>query len=151
MKNDELVQVGDPFTCPKRAEMSSHGLPPGEDRWVLRGRDRCCSFCGSADPNEVFKFLRRLDGLEEFVDLADRRHKLYLNRKGTKNALEGAIKLYFVHVSKDQWPLFRTAVNEALKKSHEHERERLDRIRLNIAQHKKTEEPRICLVPEPGQ
>lgn len=84
MNNDELEQVGDPFMCPKRAEVRSHRLPPGEDRWVLRGRDRCCSFCGSADPDEVFQFLRRLDGFEEYVDLADRKHKLYLSRPGVK-------------------------------------------------------------------
>jgi len=100
----EKQKTEKPLICPLRKEnpLSFTAFPP-PDKWNDRGPDKCCSYCGSMHPEYFLKLLPLIkeDSGDIYIDLADRRHKIYINRKGIANAGDGAIKVYLAHVK--QW------------------------------------------------
>lgn len=108
--------------CPLRAGDFMSGRFPGPDRWDKRGNDRVCSYCGSMHPDEFLECVKKaadgVDGVE--LDVADRRHKIYIHRPGITNADGGAIKFYIAHFSdeqfKDNFDLLNTAISRSFQR-----------------------------------
>jgi hypothetical protein len=89
--------------CPLRKGDFGSSRFPTPDKWNKRGIDRVCSYCGSLHPEEFLKLLPLIqeDSEQIYIEISDRRHKIYVRREGIKNAGEGAIKVYLAHVK--QW------------------------------------------------
>ena len=86
-------------TCPSRmGEAGPWEHKEGLDRWEKVGGDRCCSFCGSAHPEELNAML---DLETTKIDVSDKRYKIYIRRPGVSNASFGAIKFYTWHLPVD--------------------------------------------------
>lgn len=86
-------------TCPDR--MMNAGpweRKEGLDSWKKFGSDRCCSFCGSAHPDELDAML---DLETTKIDVSDKRYKIYIRRPAVSNANTGAIKFYTWHLPTD--------------------------------------------------
>ena len=66
-----------------------------------RGKDKCCSYCGSWHPVEFLSFLKTVAENEDSnyrIELNTRRDKIYITRPHIKNATHGAIKIYLFHL-----------------------------------------------------
>lgn len=71
--------------------------------WEKRGKDNCCSYCGSWHPQEFLQFLKAVteNPSEKIrIELNDRRDKIYVNRFGVDNAKNGVIKVYLIHIKR---------------------------------------------------
>lgn len=69
--------------------------------WEKRGNDECCSYCGSWHPRHFLEFLKEViedESVKVRIELNDKRQKIYITRPHVKNAKEGAIKIYLVHL-----------------------------------------------------
>lgn len=110
----KIETTGEMHTCPRRAEGPLYA-EENADTWNVYGADRTCSYCGSWHPDEFLAFVKTVDGVDGHLDVSDKKYKIYVRRKGIKNAGEGAIKFYFQHAPKDQ--AFYDAVNEAVGRS----------------------------------
>ncbi len=96
-KAQQVEEAMLPHMCPRRGELPPHAQMPTQDVWRLVGPDRVCSFCGSIHPEDLRALLPNVDGMQTHLEVADRRHKVYIRRPGIRNAGEGAIKFYLVH------------------------------------------------------
>lgn len=107
-------------TCPRRMELAGPWQRiENIDRWDRIGEDLRCSYCGSAHPESALAFLRRVDGLDRWVEISKKRHKLTLRSAAQRS---GAARFYFVHA----WPYesFFDEVNRAIELSYDHSNER---------------------------
>lgn len=93
--------------CPRRVE-----APPGwlaqhadHDRWELRDGRRCCSWCGSTNPDDLMAALR--DGAVE-LGPTDKSYKAYVH---AAPGGEHQGKFYFQHLSREQQVEFIDLVN----------------------------------------
>jgi transcription initiation factor TFIIIB Brf1 subunit/transcription initiation factor TFIIB len=82
-------------TCPFTGQPAGHKeLPNG---------DLVCNHCGSLCPEQFLKYVDMVindPSIDFRIELSDRRHKVYMHKEGVKNAAEGAIKHYLVHLKK---------------------------------------------------
>ena len=115
----QATEPRDVQTCPDR--MTNAGpweRKEGLDSWKKFGSDRCCSFCGSAHPDELDVML---DLETTKIDVSDKRYKIYIRRPGVMNASGGAIKFYTWHLPED--PVAATVlldkINRVAKKTLE--------------------------------
>jgi len=99
-----LRRIGKEKTmCPLREGHFLADCIPG-DYWEKRGKDRCCSFCGSWHPAEFLEFCDRIfhtNGRCGTIELNDRHDKIYIQRPGIRNAEDGAIKIKMAHLTAD--------------------------------------------------
>ena len=117
------------FLCPRRAGTPSSWPWPAQDVWRVVGPDRVCSFCGSVHPEDLRALLPNVDGDQVHLDIADRRHKIYIRRPEVPNAGAGAIKFYLVHGLPNSDKAFWDLLNEKVKLSDRKMVERTKRIR----------------------
>lgn len=111
LHNDPASAQDEPQTCPRRM----HEIGPWEykenlDRWVQRGPDRVCSFCGSMHPDDFEKVLDRAlvdDAVR--IDQSTKDYKVYIHRPEIGNAGDGAIKFYKQHIPDDPEHVTRVA------------------------------------------
>lgn len=129
----ELVDVlPEPMTCGRRAEFGQDrpsgpfrftGSGSNLDRWhrfKVNG-DRVCSYCGSLHPEDFLRLIKEcadagVDAGDEApsVDPSDKGYKIYVRRKGVRNAHEGGIKFYTQHLPQltdPQQEIYRYAVH----------------------------------------
>jgi hypothetical protein len=95
--------------CPRRSEnpLSATAFP-GPDRWqrFKSNGNRVCSYCGSLHPEDMFALVKQAaerpetdshgDGIE--IEPSDKRYKVYVHQPGVRNASEGGIKFYMMHL-----------------------------------------------------
>lgn len=100
--------VTDPHLCPDRASSLAAIKFPGPDSWdVMPNKDRTCSFCGSLHPDD---FLRLVEAAadpgkpDHRLDPTTKGYKWYVNQPGVDNALQGGIKFYNWHITKEAVP-----------------------------------------------
>lgn len=82
----------------------------GENRYSKDGKsgwrvepngDYSCDYCGSLHPEQFVSFLDTVitdPNIAIRCELNDRREKVYIERPGIKNAGDGAIKFYLLHL-----------------------------------------------------
>ena len=111
------------FSCPRRPQFGPGGSvfsKPQNDVWQQVGPDRCCSCCGSIHPDDLRALLPTVDGGMVRLEVADRRHKVYIRRPGIRNASEGAIKFYLCHGPPNSdvsfWKMLSDAANLSRRK-----------------------------------
>ncbi len=80
-------------------DLSGTGNQETPDEWILRGTDRCCSYCGSAHPDDVLALIRSSGW--GVIGFTSKGYKWYLNRQNVPNASFGAIKYYRWHDTED--------------------------------------------------
>ena len=103
------VNTGEMHRCASRDSngfdvdgKSKDGAP---DEWMRQGVDHCCSYCGSAHPEDVLTIMReRGFGAIEFTSKG---YKWYINRPEVPNASFGAIKYYRWHDTPEFLEAFR--------------------------------------------
>lgn len=126
-KAEEVEQGLLGFVCPKGFAAFS-GVPrPPQDVWRKVGPDRVCSYCGSMHPEDLRAVLPTVDGERVTLELADKRHKVYVRRPGIRNASEGAIKFYLVHGPLNSDNEFWDLLNEKVRLCKRKLRERYER------------------------
>jgi hypothetical protein len=99
-----IIKDSDTFICPHRpSDPNSVFNLPESDHWDKRGDDMVCSYCGSMHPEQFLKLLPTIkkDSDDVWIELNDGRYKIYIERKGIKNAGDRAIKVYLNHIM--QW------------------------------------------------
>ena len=85
--------------------------------WRKVGDDRCCNYCGSIHPDD---FLAMLDKFIDpqlpywYLEMNDRRDKIYLHRPEIKNAMDGAIKIKTAHLDGYDQEGVEQRINDAL-------------------------------------
>lgn len=98
--------AADRHVCPRREEAPTGWLAqhPGYDWWEDRAGARCCSWCGSRNPDDLMAVLRT--GSVE-LGPTDKAYKAYIH------TLEGehAGKFYFQHLSGEQRREFVALLN----------------------------------------
>lgn len=114
----ELVdEMPEPMTCGRRTAdgMDDENSPmrivkPGKnlDRWqrFKSNGDRTCSYCGSLHPEDFFELVRQCvvagpdapRGEQPEIEPSTKGYKIYVHRKGVRNAHEGGIKFYTHHL-----------------------------------------------------
>jgi hypothetical protein len=88
--------------CPLQAANFEYQF--GVAKWVPRGRDIVCSYCGSLHDEQFLKHVREVienPDPDIRIELNDSRQKIYIARPEIKNAADGAIKYYLLHLK--QW------------------------------------------------
>lgn len=65
------------------------------DTWELRGKDKCCSFCGSLHPERVLELVR--ENGSSIIEMSTKGYKWYVNQPNVPNAAFGGIKYYRHH------------------------------------------------------
>ena len=100
--------TGEMHRCGSRdsGSLDGKGNESAPDEWIRRGKDRCCSFCGSAHPEEVLAIMRER-GFSA-IEFTSKGYKWYIHRAEVPNASFGAIKYYRWHDT----PEFLTAFRE---------------------------------------
>ena len=99
----------DTFLCPRRAETHLKFNEP--DSWrILPNGDKVCSFCGSLSWDDMSRLVKKsletpVDALYRSgveVDPSDKPYKVYVEQPGIRNATEGGIKFYMMHVPRTE-------------------------------------------------
>lgn len=93
------VQTGEIQTCPRRSE-GPMANEINADTWVMRGGDKCCSYCGSIHPDRVIELIKELG--PSIFDRTTKSYKGYINRSNVPNAGFGGIKFYIQHFDQIQ-------------------------------------------------
>ena len=83
--------------CERRKEVYRALVEDVEDTW---GEDNTCSYCGSLNPDEVFK---RIEAGEEIIP-TDKSYKIYIS--------PGHKKFYFQHFNEDEKKRFVDIYNK---------------------------------------
>lgn len=98
----EEIQVSEKFMCPRGIGSPVH-VYGGESEWTIKPNgDRCCSYCGSLHPDDFWRLVAEAEensGIDIFP--SDNTYKIYVRRPDVKNATEGGIKFYTMHLDKD--------------------------------------------------
>ena len=79
----------------------------GEAHWRIEADgDRTCSYCGSLHPDDFLDIMRGYgEGKEGYnFSLTDKSYKVYANRPGVRNAIDGGIKFYGAHAVDEDDP-----------------------------------------------
>ena len=100
----------DTFMCPRRSE-APYQITPGPDHWdkFKSNGQRVCSYCGSLHFEDFYALVLKaaeapLDAeYREVVEIepTDKKYKVYVNQPGVRNAYEGGIKFYTMHLPRD--------------------------------------------------
>lgn len=98
----------EPFYCLRRSEGA---ITPGPDHWqkFKSNGDRTCSFCGSLHWEDMLRLVHEAAIAPEDADYnttveiepSDKSYKIYVHQPGVRNAHEGGIKFYMMHVPQD--------------------------------------------------
>lgn len=103
---DELPE---PMRCPRRDEncLADRNFP-GPDCWqkFKSNGNRVCSFCGSLHPEDFLRLVKEAAETPENVpyqegvsiEQSDKGYKIYVHQPGVRNASEGGIKFYTMHL-----------------------------------------------------
>lgn len=93
------------FKCPKRWEDVRMGADVGmndADGWYEKQNgDLCCNYCGSWHPEQFLVFCKRVVDTADvamYIEFVDRGRKFYTHRPEVQGAVQGAIKMYGVHM-----------------------------------------------------
>jgi len=100
----------EPQRCPRRNESSAQLVEGNVDNWVMRGEDKCCSFCGSLHPDRLIELVQK-QGVG-ILESTNKSYKIYVNRKEVPNASFGGIKFYTQHFSDEQRQIFLSLLND---------------------------------------
>ena len=97
---NKTINTKEKQTCRSRLEQrgdveENHNL----DTWQLRGKDKCCSYCGSLHPDRVLELVKE-HGFG-IVDPSTKDYKWYINQPNVPNAGFGGIKYYRWHDTKE--------------------------------------------------
>lgn len=76
--------------------------------------DHTCSFCGSWKTDEFLKFCKESE--TGFLEVSDKKYKIYVKRPGISNAGEGPIKFYTMHLDPRTSDEDIKIINEAVKR-----------------------------------
>ena len=100
----DLVDVlPEEFRCHRRDENPlADSAFPGQDHWhkfKTPHGDRVCSYCGSLHFEDFTALVKQAIDPDSTVSIeaSDKRYKVYVTRKGIRNAQEGGIKFYMQH------------------------------------------------------
>lgn len=88
------------FTCSRRNESWLSSEKTNGDYWQKRGKDLCCSYCGSMKPDQFLAHCQQVvedPDMEIRVGSTDKKYKYYVERPKIRNASYGAIKFYMHH------------------------------------------------------
>jgi len=108
---DELPE---PMTCPRRSEvdMTIFKVPTSPDHWqrFKTNGNRVCSYCGSLHPDDWFALVKESANAPETaayrdavaIEPSDKRYKCYVHQPGVRNACEGGIKFYMMHLPRGE-------------------------------------------------
>lgn len=99
----------DTFFCGRGpgADSPFHAPFNGEATWSVRPNgDRTCSYCGSLHPDDFLDIIRRyVNGEPGYsFSLTDKNYKVYAQRAGVGNAMDGGIKFYGHHAVPEDHP-----------------------------------------------
>jgi hypothetical protein len=118
------------FVCPQRSGgISVFGYEHDWWRFEANG-ERACSYCGSCNPTDFEKFLRRVvedTDIHVTVSMADGCHKVYMSRPNHMNASFGPIKFYGVHAPRDEKGQVAQAHYDLLKPALRVSREKFEK------------------------
>jgi hypothetical protein len=118
----ELVDAVDgSMTCGRRFDTWAgtegkflvHGeVQNGLDHWnkFKSNGDRVCSYCGSMHWEDFARLVKESSEALDDIDYqsvveiepSDKKYKIYVHRRGVRNASEGAIKFYIQHIPRDK-------------------------------------------------
>jgi len=105
-KESEVKAFIDGFECPRMNGNTQFG----KAHWEMRGEWRCCSHCGSMNPDDVIEAVESLG--PQIIKGTTKFYKRYIELPGVKNVGDGPIKFYTQHFTEDQI----TKINELIKK-----------------------------------
>jgi len=90
------TDTGEKQTCGRRmTEVGPWDHKEDLDTWELRGKDKCCSFCGSLHPDRVLELAREHG--TGIIGFTDKGYKWYVTQPNVPNAAFGGIKYYRQH------------------------------------------------------
>lgn len=90
------VDTGEKQTCGRRRyDIGPQDRTEGLDTWVMRGNDKCCSYCGSLHPDRVLELAREHG--TSIIETTDKGYKWYVKQPNVPNAMFGGIKYYRQH------------------------------------------------------
>lgn len=90
------VDTGEKQTCKRRMnEIGPQERAENLDTWEMRGKDKCCSYCGSLHPDRVLELVRELG--TSIIKTTDKGYKWYVKQPDVPNAMFGGIKYYRQH------------------------------------------------------
>ena len=106
---DELLEG---YLCPRRIEVQDRIGTPAHDHWLkfkAAHGNRVCSFCGSLHPDDFLALVKasaeaQADASYETsvqIEPSDKSYKLYVHQPGVRNAHEGGIKFYTMHLPRN--------------------------------------------------
>jgi hypothetical protein len=106
----DLVEPAGEQICPRRQEEGVASAFPLPDRWEkFKSIDnRVCSYCGSLHPDDMFRLAKEsAEASEEApygtvveVEPSDKSYKVYVHQPGVRNAHEGGVVFYMMHLPK---------------------------------------------------
>lgn len=111
--NELTDALPEKFWCRRRGENpASMSMFPEQDHWdkIKSTGDRVCSYCGSLHPDDFFPIVKAaseadpniVDGSVPEIEVSDKSYKIYIHRPGVRNAHEGAIKFYTMHLPRTE-------------------------------------------------
>ncbi len=89
------IETGEKQTC--RSRMTNVGpweKEDGLDTWIIQGKDKCCSFCGSLHPDRVLELVKLYS--PHIIEFA-KGYRWYVRQPDVPNASFGGIKYYRWH------------------------------------------------------
>ncbi len=90
------TDTGEKQTCGRRmTEVGPWDRKEDLDTWEMRGKDKCCSFCGSLHPDRVLELVRE-HGIS-IIGTTTKGYKWYVHQPNVPNASFGGIKYYRQH------------------------------------------------------
>jgi hypothetical protein len=108
---DLVDSLPEEFLCPRRTENPDPNNVfkfPKSDHWdkFKTNGQRVCSYCGSLHPDDMFALVRESaeapadgDYLKTVtIEPSDKKYKVYVHQPGVRNAHEGGIKFYMMHL-----------------------------------------------------
>ena len=108
----------EPMTCGRRFDTYVGNIPvhsdreEGKDSWqkFKSNGDRVCSYCGSLHWKDFFRLVKESAEAPEdakygdvvSIEPSDKNYKVYVHRRGVRNAHEGGIKFYKQHIPRKE-------------------------------------------------
>ena len=103
---DLVEELPEPIRCPRRSEGLE--ITPGPDHWqrFKSNGNRVCSYCGSLHPDDFFAIVKTVADAGPNADWqpvpsiepSDKSYKIYVRQPSVRNAHEGGIKFYTMHL-----------------------------------------------------
>lgn len=111
--------------CQRREEnhYGQIGDGPAPDKWQRHANgDRVCSYCGSLHPDDFLQLCKDATDPQSdlMLDGSTKSYKVYVHRPSVRNASDGGIKFYMMHVkhpvTDEQQNLFKAAMKLSSEK-----------------------------------